>query len=228
MARTKGARSVGHEERRASLLRAFRVRLLERNLPPPSLRELAAAAGVTIPTVRHYFGRREDLIVALLQDLNAQGAGYLASAREPAGPFKESVEALVRSVLMGLTRGLSEIHALGLREGLRNDKLGPTYLEQVLEPTILAVEERLTKHQERGEMRSADVRVATIGLIAPLVIAQLHQRELGGLITRPLDIETFAREHIRAFLLAYAVSPDTPGSVPTGRSADQRGTPTSR
>ena len=81
MSRTKGARSAGHEERRAALLKAFRERLLARNLPPPSLRELAAAAGVTIPTVRHYFGRREDLIEALLADLGDRGQVYLARAR---------------------------------------------------------------------------------------------------------------------------------------------------
>lgn len=204
MSRTKGARSAGHEERRAALLKAFRERLLARNLPPPSLRELAAAAGVTIPTVRHYFGRREDLIEALLADLGDRGQVYLARARDGSAPFPESIATLTQSILVGLTMGLSEIHALGMREGLRNDRLGPAYLEHVLEPTILAVEERLRQHQARGEMRPCDTRVAAVGLIAPMVIAQIHQRELGGCGTRPLDGPAFAREHVTAFLRAYS------------------------
>ncbi|OYW46883.1 MAG: hypothetical protein B7Z08_01615 [Sphingomonadales bacterium 32-68-7] len=210
MPRPKGAKSAGYDRRRAELLAAFRERLLARNLAAPSLRELAAAGGVTIPTVRHYFGRREDLIVALLEDLGVQGEAHLAHARDASAPFAESIERLVQSILTGLSMGLSEIHALGLREGLRHDRLGPAYLSHVLEPTVLAIEERLRQHQARGEMRPADTRVAALSLIAPQIVAQIHQRELGGCGTRPLNAQSSTREQIDAFLRAYAAEPGPP------------------
>jgi len=201
--KTKGAKSSGHQEKRSALLRACRARLAARDLPSPSMRELAAAAGVTVPTLRHYFGRREDLIVALLQELRREGEFYLARTRVTDKPFDESITSLVGALSLGLAAGLSEIHALGLREGLRHGRLGPAYLDQVLEPTVLAIEDRLEIHQARGEMRVADTRVAALALLSPLVIAHFHQNELGGVDTRRLDFETFANEHVSAFLRAY-------------------------
>lgn len=203
MAKTKGTKSSGYAEKRAALLRGFRERLTARNLPPPSLRELASSAGVTMPTVRHYFGRREDLIIAVMEDFRAVGEKDLNQARLADRPFAESIDALVKAIMVGLAMGLSDLHAMGLREGLRHDRLGPAYLMQILEPTIDAIETRLLKHQERGEMRPSDVRTAAIGLLSPLVIAYFHQKELGGSLTRPLDDETFRKEHIEAFVRAY-------------------------
>lgn len=201
--KTKGAKSSGYAERRSALLRTCRARLTARDLPSPSMRELAAAAGVTVPTLRHYFGRREDLVVALLEELRREGEFYLARTRMTDQPFDQSIASLVRALSLGLAAGLSEIHALGLREGLRHNRLGPAYLNEVLEPTVLAIEDRLAIHQARGEMREADKRVAAIALLSPLVIAYFHQNELGGIETRRLDFETFADEHVAAFLRAY-------------------------
>jgi AcrR family transcriptional regulator len=204
MAKTKGAKSGRHDEKRAALLRSFRERLIAPNLPPPSLRELVAAAGVSMPTVRHYFGRREELITALLEDFGRQGAIYLERARTTDLPFAASMADLARAISTALSVGLLEIHTLGLREGLCNDPVGPAYLMHVLEPTILAIEDRLRLHQSRGEMRAADTRVAALGLLSPLVLAHLHQGELGGKKTRPLDIDIFLAAHCEAFVRAYA------------------------
>jgi len=49
MSRTRGAKAADHEARRAALLAAMHDRLVAPDLAPPSLRELAAAAGVTLP-----------------------------------------------------------------------------------------------------------------------------------------------------------------------------------
>lgn len=204
MVKTKGAKSSGHDQKRAALLRAFRERLIAPNLPPPSLRELVAAAGVSMPTVRHYFGRREDLVTALLQDFGRQGAVYLEQARTTDLPFDASIRALCQGVSIAFSYGLLDIHTLGLREGLCNDPVGPAYLDHVLEPTILAIEDRLKVHQQRGEMRPADTRVAALGLISPLLLGYLHQGELGGAQTRPLDKEQFLAAHCEAFFRAYA------------------------
>lgn len=209
MAKTKGARSSGHDEKRSALLRAFRERLIAPNLPPPSLRELVAAAGVSMPTVRHYFGRREELITALLEDFGRQGAIYLERARTSDLPFAESVTTLAQGIGIALSAGLLEIHTLGLREGLCNDAVGASYLNHVLEPTILAIEDRFRLHQARGEMRPADTRVAALGLLSPLVLAYLHQGELGGCKTRPLEMSAFLSAHCEAFIRGYARDPAT-------------------
>lgn len=209
MGRTAGARSGDYESKRASLLTAMHARLIAPDLPPPSMRELAAAAGVTMPTLSHYFGKRDDVVAALLGSIGAAGAPHLADAAASDLPFADSIAALVRHVLAGLRQGLIGVHMLGLREGMGQARLGPAYLDAVLEPSLQAVEARLKAHQARGEMLSGDARHAALALLAPLVLGGLHQGELGGDRMRPLDLDALATDHAAAFVRGYAVrAPD--------------------
>jgi AcrR family transcriptional regulator len=106
------------------MFNAIRARLVLPNQPLASLRELAAAAGVTIPTLRHYFGKREDLVAALLADLGRQDEAHVARVAVAELPFREPIADYVAYVRLGFRFGLSETHTIGLREGLRQDRLG--------------------------------------------------------------------------------------------------------
>jgi AcrR family transcriptional regulator len=205
MARPAGTTSALRQERRAALLAAIRDRLVQPNRQPASLRELAAAAGVSIPTLRHYFGKRDDLVVALLADLGRQGEAHVARVAVADVPFPQSIADYVAYVRLGFRFGLSEIHTLGLREGLRQDRLGPAYLNAILEPTIQSLETKLRLHQGKGEMRGCDVRIAALQLLSPLLIVFLHQNELCGDRVRPLDIDAFCAEHIDNFVRGFGV-----------------------
>jgi AcrR family transcriptional regulator len=205
MARPKGTPSALHEERRAALLAAIRERLVQQNQPPASLRELAAAAGVTVPTLRHYFGKRDDLVAALLADLGRQGEAHVARVAVADLPFRDSIADYVAYVRLGFRFGLSEIHTLGLREGLRQDRLGPAYLNAILEPTIQSLETKLRLHQVKGDMRASDVRVAALQLLSPLILVFLHQNELCGDRVRPLDIDSFCADHVDNFVRGFGI-----------------------
>lgn len=204
MARTKGARSTAYEANRARLIAAMQARLTARDLPPPSMRELAAAAGVTMPTLGHYFGKRDDAVSAVLASIGEAGAPHLAQVAASDLPFAESIEAALRYMLAGLRQGLNEVHMLGLREGMGQRRLGPAYLDTILEPSLRAIEARLAAHQARGEMRGGDPRHAALALLAPLVLAGLHQAELGGDDLRPLDLDALVADHAAAFVRGYA------------------------
>jgi AcrR family transcriptional regulator len=204
MGRPKGTYSALRNDRRAALLTAIRTRLTEPNRPPASLRELAAAADVSIPTLRHYFGRRDDLIDALLTALGREGREHVARVVRADLPFHASITDYVEYVRQGFRFGLAEIHTLGLREGLRQDRLGPVYLETILEPTIQSLEARLRLHQEKGDMRITDTRVAALQLLSPLLIVFLHQKELCGIRVRPLNIDAFCKDHIDNFIRCFA------------------------
>jgi AcrR family transcriptional regulator len=205
MARPKGTPSALHQARRAALLEAIRGRLVQPNQSPASLRELAVAAGVTIPTLRHYFGKRDDLVAALLADLGRQGEVHVARVAVADLPFRDSIADYVAYVRMGFRFGLSEIHTLGLREGLRQDRLGPAYLNAILEPTIQSLETKLKMHQDKGDMRTSDVRVAALQLISPLILVFLHQNELCGDRVRPLNIDAFCADHVDNFVRGFGV-----------------------
>jgi AcrR family transcriptional regulator len=205
MPRPSGARNAGYTRRRNSLIEKAQIRLSQPDTPPPSFRDLAAAAGVSATTLRHYFPSREALIGAVFAEARAGGERHLERARKPAsGDLAASVRELLEGVARGWTQGrVGSLHRLGLAEGLRRREAGLGYLVEILEPVLQAAEERLAGHIAQGEMIPADTRHAALLLLAPLVLALLHQYELGGTRCRPLDMETLLDRHVEAFCRAY-------------------------
>jgi len=203
--RTKGSRNATNASRRAGLAAALRTRLADRG-EHVSMRELARAAGVSLPTLAHHFGHRAALVEALMADQLEGGRGQLAIAAAPSGSFAQSIRNLLEHAAGGFRYGgLTELHAIGLAEGLKHPTLGPAYLRNALEPTIDAFAARLAAHQAAGEMRGAcDPRHAAIMLLGPLVLAFLHQDALGGAGAVPMDLSSLVAEIAEGFLRAYA------------------------
>jgi hypothetical protein len=134
----------------------------------------------------------------------SSGAEPLALMAAPTGPFVNSVEDALKHLADGFRYGgLGAMFARGLTEGLRHETVGPAFLQTALEPTLSAVEKRLQVHIDRGEMRDVDPRGPAIALVAPVLLAFLHQQELGGETVRPLNTEAFVREHAAAFARAW-------------------------
>ena len=52
-----------------------------------------------------------------------------------------------------------------------------------------------------------DTRHAALMLLSPLLLALLHQNDLGGTRCRPLSLPALIDEHVRVFARAYRVSP---------------------
>lgn len=211
MPRPKGSRNQAHDDRRAALIAALGARLRAPG-PAPSLRELARAADVALPTLRHYFGNRDAVVEAVMADDLAGGAaegGPLEVAATPSGPFARSVGDLLAHADAGFRHGgLTRAHAAGLAEGLRSEALGGRYLALALEPTLDAFAARLSAHQAAGEMRAdADPRAAALQLLAPLLLARLHQDALGGAEAAPLDVEALLDGLAGAFVRGHAAEP---------------------
>jgi AcrR family transcriptional regulator len=124
-----------------------------------SFRELAQSAGVSVPTLKHYFEDREGVIAAALEHARKLGAPYLLMmTRPPDGPLRESVLGTMRFLAMGWPMGLDKCHAMGLAQGLEEPRLGPAYVNEVLEPTTQAFEARLAHFAARGELKDCSLR----------------------------------------------------------------------
>jgi AcrR family transcriptional regulator len=211
MGRPAGSRNPDFETTRATLLRAARARLSEADGARASFRELSAAAGVSVATMRHYFGSREGVIAAVLAQWNKEGQRYLLEvATGPVGPVRSSLAWLLANVGEGFRRGLDEVHAIGLSAGLREPALGPAYLREVFDPTLEAVEARLARHVARGELSAGEVRHMALALIGPPLLALLHQGALGGTHTRPLAYDRLCADHLDGFLRAYGTGHEAP------------------
>jgi AcrR family transcriptional regulator len=204
MPRTTGARAKDYDAKRADLLERVGAHLRESLPRKPGLRDLANASGVTIPTLKHYFGTRDGMVAAYFEHYGRQGTPHLAVVADGSLPFEASMRALVAYVLAGLIHARVIVgHAAGLSEAVGSQELGPAYLVHLLEPTLQAVEQRLKAHQAKGEMRACDTRIAALMLVSPLYLASLHQTSLGGCVVRPMDIEGLSSGIADAALRAY-------------------------
>lgn len=165
------------------------------------------AAGVTVPTLRHYFGDREGVVSAVLADAYARGAPFLALASRPDGPLGPSLRTGLAQIVQGHLFAVGGFHAIGLTEGLLHRTLGPHYLQTILEPALQAFELRLQAHIDNGELKTINVRHAALGLLAPVVLFMLHQGELGGERVRPGAAQDLIEFLVSGFVTAYAGPP---------------------
>jgi AcrR family transcriptional regulator len=210
--RTYGAKNADHQAKRAQMVAAIAPIVLAAAPDRPSLREMSKAAGVSVNNLRHYFGTRESLLEAVFQAMRVRGEPYLQRALGFTElPVAVGLRELVGQIVEGWKpQGLGGLHCSGISEGLGSESIGPAYIDHVLEPTLAVVEQMLAIWQERGEVAIDDLRTAALGLFAPVVLALLHQRGLGGHRCRPLDFDVFLDHHVAGFLRGYGVAPRLP------------------
>lgn len=207
MARPTGVRNKGYDEKRDALLARAVAVVCDGPQARPSLREIAARLGVSVPTLKHYFGGRDELVGEVIRRIGEQGGPYLAAFAAPSGPLAASLEGALRFLLEGFEAGrLDRAHVLGLAEGLHHADLGPAYVERLLEPTLQAMEARLAAHRARGELAGSDDRAMALMLLAPLVLLLLHQGALGGAGVRKADVGAFVAEQVAAFVRAHGTA----------------------
>lgn len=207
MARPIGTRNPGYEEKRRRLAEAAIQPILELDGLPLSLRQTARAAGVSVPTMRHYFGDLDGVIRAAFDLMREEGEPYInraAGRAETPGPLRESIRWVVSFLRYGWSQGLNRMHGAGLARGLSRPIRGHAYVDTLLEPMVQATEARLKLHQQRGELVDCDVRQAALSLVSPILVALIHQEGLDGAACRPLDMDGFIESHLDFFFKAYA------------------------
>ena len=206
MARTRGSRNADYETRRAELTRKVTLALQQDGGVNASLRELAAFAGTSQTTLRHYFTDRDGLLRAVMEGLRADSAPYLAMAAQPVdGDVRASLLRFLGSVRTAWFKyGVGKMYASTLAVGLGNPRVAPSFVDHVLEPLLQTGEALLRRHVERGELAIADVRHGALALLSPVVLALLHQDSLRGAQCRPLDVPAMLETHVDAFLRAFA------------------------
>jgi AcrR family transcriptional regulator len=212
LARTKGARNADYDAKRRELLARLLPRFVDRAQGRPSFRQFAAAAGVTMPTLRHYFGDRSNVVAAVLEEYRRQGDKRLEIVATPAGGFESSVRQFAHGLIFGMQAPggavrLGDVFSASLSEGLTDPEISPLALRYVVDPAVEALERRLSVHIARGEMREADVRAAALMLISPLLLAVLHQDQMSGALSHPVALHELAANVADAFIRAYRPEP---------------------
>lgn len=219
MGRPIGARNPDYEAKRAALADAALPRLMADG-GGTSLNEFAAELGVSVPTLKHYFGDRPGLIAAALRRQSELARPFV----EPlATPSSRDLSTSLVGFLRALVRawrpfGVGRVFTVGMAAGAYDAAVGPAYLDGVLEPTLQAIERRLQAHARAGALRvgpddAGGLRAAALALLSPVVLALIHQDALGGANCRNLDVEAFVATHVAAFIRGWG----RPGRTPKPR-----------
>lgn len=207
MARLQGSRDADYAAKRGALVARLRERLGRHDSAHPSFRELAASAGVSEATLRHYFGDLAATVAAVFEDGAEQGQPYLLHLARPSGDFATSMIDAVEFVAQGQRQDtIRALHVIGEAEGIRRGPVGRAYRTHVLDASIDAVSHRLAAHVARAEMRPCDTRAAAIALVAPVIFAFHHQHDLGGTQDDPIDIDQFLTAHLEGFIRGYTAN----------------------
>jgi AcrR family transcriptional regulator len=209
MSKPKGTRSRDYDKKRLALLRQATDLALSTPNEALSMRQIAQGCGVTIPTLNHYFGDRDGVFEAILEQSWHDAANHLAGAAEPEGDLSNCVHAKLRNLADGFSSyGLDKLNAWGIAVGLGHAVLGPAYLTYFLEPTLQAAEAWLRHYQQAGDIDPAvNLRYAALELFSPLIMIFMHQSALGGNQTRPAKIEDFVHYHAATFIKSIISSP---------------------
>jgi AcrR family transcriptional regulator len=220
--RKKGSRNKDFEEERRAISERTAGFFFSGASEVPSFRELAKIAGVTPTTLRHYCPTRDQLLVAALEVAHESGKDEIARAAgagEELPPLGASMTGYLNHFVFGFHAGVGHLLSFGLSAGLGNASVGPAFVGEVLEPTLVALEERLAVHGARGELVACDTRLAALSLVSPVLVALLHQFPLGGATCRPLDVQDVIAEQVKRFVRAYGKDDGGGGQASSGSRA---------
>jgi len=207
--RPSGSRNRAYDDRRLTLCRALVPHLMVDG-HPATLSDLARAAEVSVPTLRHYFGDRDGVALAVIEQAHQDIESFLASWKQSELPVRDALVSFLSSLVFGWRSSpLGTLFVGGLTMGLEDAEKGHGAVNHVLEPTLQTLEARLGVHRERGELaHGLDLRVGALMLVSPVVLALLHQDGLDGAACRPLDVDALVEQVVDGFLRGYGRTAD--------------------
>jgi hypothetical protein len=123
-------------------------------------------------------------------------------------PFADSILDFSRTLVGALAAEhdvrLGDFFAVSLGEGLIDPGVSRSTLRHVLDPTVATLESRLRTHVDRGEMIDTDLRDAALMLVSPLLLASLHQDQMGGATESPIRLDEMVERLSAAFVRAFS------------------------
>lgn len=189
-----------HSDRQRELLDMLSVAAVADRSGPVSLRQFAIRAGVSEPTLRHFFKDRQGVVIAILHHFARQADAWLGRSAEPGASLEKSVRGYLDLALQGFDNSLFvQAHAFALVESIHDPVVGRAYLDIVVEPSLKAIEARLASGVDPDGKNPERVRHSALTLYSTMLFAILHQRLLHGDEARPLDMNGFFADLVTLF-----------------------------
>ncbi len=139
-----GTKHEGHDEKRRLILRCMVATVFAAPANQPSFRQFAAAAGVSEPTLRHYFKDRDGCVAAILEYFGVNGQSVwrkLSEAASSPGDAVSETFGISRTGMM--TGGFIQAHTFGVVESAGNPRLADVYRRKLLDPAVQAIADKI-------------------------------------------------------------------------------------
>lgn len=182
-------------DRRNELLAILAQTAIAVRSAPVSLRQFAIKAGVSEPTLRHYFSDRKGVVIAIIGYFADGAREWLERSAEPGATLTDAVQGYAALAVEGARSDLfAQAHAFAFVESIHDRDVARAYLDLIIEPSLNALERRLAPSVDPDGAAPETVRHAALFLYAPVLVAVLHQRLLAGEDTRPLDMARYFQD----------------------------------
>ena len=135
MGRPQGKRNPDYEHKRNELALQLMEALIDDDGRPQSMSKIAAATGVSLPTIKHYFHNYDGVVEAAMQAQAHVGRQHYKHLLEPG---ERSTEQVLHDWLAGLhvawvRFGAGKRLSTGLSIGLGSASRGPLFVNNQLE-----------------------------------------------------------------------------------------------
>lgn len=204
-----GTKHEGHDDKRRLILRCMAALVFSAPGARPSFRQFAASAGVSEPTLRHYFKDRDGCVAAILEFFGQNGQFVWRRLSQPArGPREAVAETFEISRSGMMAGGFIQAHTFGVVESAGNPRVAKVYRERILDPAIEAIVSKIiatpgmtTDPREAGAISWA--------IFSPLLVLGLRRHFLSDIGHKDAETDAFFEsiEGMLAALLEKAREP---------------------
>lgn len=220
MARPK----IDDPEARAKIMTAAEQLFAEHGFDGVGIREIAAAAGASGAMIHYYFGNKERLYQAIIENAAATVRGLIAEAMASATTLEERLTRFVQAYA-GYIFGHPHLARILSREMLAGGKHIMEVIPKYATTNYGMLREAMTEGVKGGELRDIDVDLAPISLIGMIVVFQLLRPlialGLGKISFDDRFIERLAAHTIDLFLNG-AASPARQAAVKRAKASAPR------
>lgn len=198
--RHETSRTGKAERRRKELLLVSRRLFSENGFDATSIRDIAAAAGITEGLIYHYFESKKALLKAIVEESVCDGVVFEEIDQIDSAPIEEAVFRIGGHLLENL-RNRKEIFKLMLAEARLFEKDKDDFIPKLIyQNNMLRFGAFLKKRMERGEIREMDPVLLARQFSGSLVAFFLFQEVLLGKIVTDISPEHFLKCSVDVFL----------------------------
>jgi AcrR family transcriptional regulator len=212
-------------EARAKILAAAERLFAERGLTGVAIRELASEAGVNGAMIHYYFGNKDGLYDAVIENAASKVRSLIADATDSDASVKERLTSFVGAYAEYILSHPNLARILS-REMLSGGQHFMKLIQKYAPANYGLLREAMSEGVHRGEMRKIDIDLAPISLMGMILVFQFMRpfisSGLGNIQYDERFIKRLSNHTIDLFLNGASIAVERTAASKKKQRADKR------